>query len=266
MNCKALQNQVLALPDPRQVPDALRDHLAGCPACSAWWPTAARLEGLLERLPVPPAPDDLKAELIDDLTAAGPVIRRVPQVYRKGGRRLLAGPVLMYAGGLAAAVLVAVGGWLALKPGPGPATAETPRHPLLEKLVQRNRALVLETKPEQRLVLLGGITEDLADEARGLARVAEAGELSDLAAMFKTAVADGAVRQAAAVAKDPALMPAEKRAALDGLATKLGEVGTQADRLAGESPPAAQPVLRGMADTARDGQKRVQALRAELGA
>jgi hypothetical protein len=257
MTCDAVRTQVLQLPDPRRVPDALRSHLAGCPGCALWAAEAGRLEGLLERLPVPPAPADLKAGLIDDLTAAGPVIRRVPAVYRPSGRPLVTRSALMYAGGLAAAVLVAVGGWLLIRPGPGPEYVEGPRHPLLDKVVQRNLALAKTTKADEKLDILGGLADDLAGEARALARVADVGELADLSAMFRTAVADGVVKQAGAVAATPVLGDRD-RDALAAAERKLKVAGDELARVAEESPPHAQPVLRGLAETAREGEARVR--------
>lgn len=260
MTCDALRDQVLTLPDPRRVPDVLRAHLAGCPACAAWAVAAGRLETLLERLPVPPAPADKKAELVEELTAAGPVIRRVPVVYRPSGRRLVTGPVLMYAGGLAAAVLVAVGGWLALRPGSGgDMVKDGPRHPLLDKLVQRNLALAKTTKANDRLDLLGGLADDVSGEARQVARIAEAGELAELSEMYRTA-ARGVVQQAERVADAPGLRAEEKRDALAAAERKLKAAGDEIERLAGESPPHAQPVLRGIAETARDGEAKVRAV------
>ena len=82
MNCQSVQNRILSLPDPRQVPDALRAHLDACPDCERWWRQAARLERLLAELPAPPAPAGKKEALIDELTAAGPVIKSVPAVGR----------------------------------------------------------------------------------------------------------------------------------------------------------------------------------------
>ena len=77
MNCQSFQNRVLTLPDPRQLPEPLVEHSNGCAACAAWWRSAARLEGLLAVLPVPPAPADKKNALLDEL--AGPVIAPMPK-------------------------------------------------------------------------------------------------------------------------------------------------------------------------------------------
>ena len=263
MNCDAIRTQVLELPDPRRVPDALRAHLAGCPMCRAWAAEAGRLEGLLARLPVPPAPGDLKTALVDELTAAGPIIRRLPVVPRPAGRSLLTRPVLMYAGGLAAAVLVAVGGWLAFRGGgQGDTVKAGPRHPLLDKLVQRNVALTKADAPSERLAILGGMADDVAGEARAVARVAEAGELADLSDMFRKAVAGGVVKQAEAVADAPGLRPEERAAALTAAELKLKMVADDLAQVAEESPPHAQPVLRGIVGTAREGEKQVQGIAA----
>ena len=70
MTCQDVQNKILILPDPRRVPEPLREHLDGCPACLAWWKQAAWLERLLEQLPAPPPPADKKSALIDELTSA----------------------------------------------------------------------------------------------------------------------------------------------------------------------------------------------------
>ncbi|MBX9580149.1 MAG: hypothetical protein K2X87_07550 [Gemmataceae bacterium] len=262
MTCDAVRTQVLQLPDPRRVPDALRAHLAGCPGCAVWAAEAGRLEGLLERLPVPPAPAGRKAVLVDDLAAAGPIIRRVPAVYRPSGRSplraVLTGPVLVYAGGLAAAVLVAVGGWLAFRGGGDGGTAMAgPRHPLLEKVVQRNLALAKTTKPNEKLDILGGLADDLAGEARDIGRVADAGELAELSAWYRTA-ADGVVQQAGKVADAPGLRADEKAVALAAAGKKLKAAGDDLERIAGESPPHAQPILREIVGAARKGEDDVQ--------
>src|SRR4051812_5695265 len=160
MTCQSAQNRVLMLPDPRQVPDALRAHLEACPACLAWWERATRLERLLEQLPAPPAPADKKAVLIDELTAARPVIKSVP-----AGRR---GPVPSpgtaflkrvgkYAAALAAAVLVLVGGWKLIPKGGNQPVVEKqagPRHPLLDSVVKRDVALAKADTPARRLEVL----------------------------------------------------------------------------------------------------------------
>jgi hypothetical protein len=270
MNCESVQNKVLALPDPRQVSPALREHLDGCPACKAWWQQAARLERLLERLPAPPPPADKKAALIEELTAAGPVIRTVPSVPRPAGPSRLVGLLktraAKYAGALAAAVLLAVGGWQLIKPT-GTATVEVaaPRHPLLEKAVQRNVALARpQNTPAQRLEILGELADDLSAESRSLARVGTPEDLNQLAEWFTLVVNEGIERQARSL--PPGMNPTERRDLLNRLTAKLAGAGRQVDQVAGESPEQAKEPLKKIVDAAQDGQKRLQKILAETGA
>lgn len=265
MTCQTIQNRVLALPDPRQLPDHLRDHVEACPACMTWWKQAVRLERLLEQLPAPPAPADKKAVLLDDLTSAGPVIKSIPAVER-GPRRSLftefwALPGTKYLAGLAAAVLILIGGWMMMRPGPGTAVAarEAPRDPLLEKMAQRIVGLAHAKTPDQQLEGLSRMADDLSAGTRTFAKVATEEELRDLAGLFKTVVSDGIVTQAAGIPPH-ALTPTQKKVLLEKLAARLAETEQQAERAARESPPHAQPALKTIADTARDGQVKLKAL------
>lgn len=267
MTCHAIQNKILALPDPRQLPESLRGHVAECAACRAVWEHAARLERLLEQLPAPPAPGNKKVALLDDLTTAGPVITRVPTVPTRDGFGF-ARPLLAFAhrnqrtlAALAAAVLVMLGGWW-LFTGNGTRAVETvssPKHPLLERIVQRDLALARADTPAKRLEVLGGLADDLSAETRSLARVASPDDLRDLARWFDKVVKDGVVKQAKNLPIH-ALNPAEKATLFDSLAGKLGAAGQEAEALAREAPSESQPALRKVAETARDGQKALREL------
>ena len=262
MTCQDVQNKILILPDPRRVPEPLREHLDGCPACLAWWKQAAWLERLLEQLPAPPPPADKKTALIDELTSAGPIIHTVPRPAA-ADRPLVTRRTLAYAGGLAAAVLVGVGVWLAVRPSGKPEPpAVAQRHPLLDKMVQRDVALARAETPAKRLEILGALADDLATETRSLARVANPEELNELAGWYKRVVNDGIVRQAENLPRH-GLTPDQKKALLDGLAAKLAETGAEADRLANEAPPESKPALKRIAETARDGQQRLSKLARE---
>ncbi len=78
MNCDAVQNLILALPDPRELTPALREHTRGCAACAAFARRAAKLEAVLAALPVPAAPEGKKGDLLDDLTRPEPLILPMP--------------------------------------------------------------------------------------------------------------------------------------------------------------------------------------------
>ena len=260
MNCQTIQNRILALPDPRQIPDALVAHVAGCAGCRVWAEQAARLEGLLERLPVPPAPADKKSDLIADL-ARGPVA--VP------AREPFAAPSFLQrnaalVGGLAAAVAVAVGAWLLFTGNGTPemiAKDRTPKHPFLEKVVQHDVALAKADSPAKRLDAFGGLAGDISAEARGLARIANADELKDVARWYDRVVKDGMMKQAEILAKsDLTVPPAERKSRLEALAGKLAATAGETEKAAGEVPENAKGTLQRIANTARDGEKKLRQL------
>jgi hypothetical protein len=262
MTCQDVQNKILALPDPRRVPELFREHLESCPACLAWWKQAARLEGLLEQLPAPPPPADKKTALIDELTSVGPVIRTIPRPAAVD-RPLITRRMLAYAGGLAAAVLVGVGVWLAVRPSNRPeAPTVAQRYPLLTSVREKNVALSRAETPAKRLEILGGLADDLAAETRSLARVANPEELNELAGWYRRVVNDGIVRQAENLPRH-GITPDQKRTLLEGLAARLAETGAEAERLANEAPPESKPALKRIAETAREGQQRLTRLSRE---
>ena len=266
MTCQSVQARILALPDPRQLPDAFRAHVDGCPDCLGYWQQAARLEALVAALPVPPAPAGKKTAVLEDLAAQGLVFPKVTATPRRAWS-LPRVPAKALAG-LAAALLVAVGVWSVVKNGkPQVAVPRqpAPRHPLLEKVVQRDLALAKARTPNDRLDALAGLAEDLAAESRGLALVAGADEMRELADWFRTVVADGMVPQAERIPPH-SLTPDQRRQMLDRLTTRLAEAGHAAEQAAKDSPPHAQPALRSIADTARDGQTKLRAIAAREGA
>lgn len=264
MNCDAVQNLILALPDPRELTPALREHTRSCAACAAFARRAGKLETVLAALPVPAAPEGKKADLLDDLTRPEPLIMPMPAARRSGGNgvaeramrfvRRNAGAVA----GLAAAALIAVGGlWFATRP-PKPIPeelAKVQKHPLLDKVVARDVQLARATSPAQKLEALGGMAEELAGEARGMARLAP-NDLRQMAGWYEKVVREGLVPQSG---KLPPHVPAsEKAALLKGIAAKLDADAEAADKLSGEAPQDAQPHLKRMADAARDGGKKLR--------
>lgn len=254
MNCQAVQNQIIALPDPRHLPPALRAHVAGCGACGEWARRAERLEGLLKQLPVPPAPRERKESLIGDLMAADPVILPMAVPATRPGLAGTAGRFLRRhvtaVGGLAAAVLIAAGlAWYFKPNGPQPEFVETQKHPLLERIVARDIAMAGADTPAKRLEVLGGMAEDLAGETRGMARVASPAELKDLARWYDKVVTDGLVRHART------LPQGDKQKLLGPLAARLEADASETDELAREAPQDALPTLKRMADIAREGAR-----------
>lgn len=263
MTCEAAQNLILALPDPRELTPELREHARGCAACAAFARRAARLEAALAHLPVPAAPADKKADLLDELTRPEPLIRPMPAPAVRPGAAAVLGRFLWRnagaAAGLAAALLVAVGGvWFATRPrAPTEELVKTQKHPLLEKVVARDVELARADSPAKKLEVLGGMAGDLAGETRGMARLAPGAELKQMAGWYEKVVREGMVPQSA---KLPALMAAADRAELlNALATKLDADAAEAEKLSAEAPQDAQPALKRMADAARDGGKQLRA-------
>src|SRR3954453_11011406 len=107
MTCQSVQARILALPDPRQLPDAFRAHVAACPDCAAYWKQAARLETLVAALPVPPAPASKKTAFLAALAAEAWVCPKgtapPPRAWS------LPRPPAKALAGLAAALLIGVG-------------------------------------------------------------------------------------------------------------------------------------------------------------
>ncbi len=258
MNCQAVRNEILSLPDPRQLPRVLQSHVAACAGCRVWAEQAARLESVLERLPVSATSEHKKAaflaQLAQSTTPAKPAA--LPPQHTEHWFRQNA----MLLGGLAAALLVACGWWLFSGNGNASvAESPAPRDPFLEKIVKRDVALAQADTPAKKLRALGGLAEDISSEARGLARIATPDELKDVARWFDRVVTDGLVRQAEKLPAH-AMLPAERVSEFDALASQLATAADEVDRLSVEVPAESKPALQRIADTARDGQRKLRAL------
>jgi hypothetical protein len=260
MTCDAIQNRLLALPDVRRVPDELRGHLDGCPACRAYLARAVRLDKLLATIPVPPPSEETKAAFLDRATEAGPVIKHIPVVRRDSGTYLLDDGRWKYtAAALAAAVLVAVG-WLAFRGGDAPPSRNdyttVAGHELLTKtlgnVVTGEKALAKVDKPEQRMKAWENVTADLRAEIERVYRFTpkDRDDLNALAGLFKKAAEDGLLRQADAVMNGQ--LPADQRQALlrDAIG-QMDRIEADATTFAQEAPEHNKLPLRKIRDTAK---------------
>lgn len=264
MNCEVLQNRLLALPDLNGVPDDLRVHVDGCPACQTFLAGAKRLDELLARVPVPPTSEEAKAAFLDRVTQAGPVIGRIPVVPRGGdtGRRLR-GFLDRVGGwktvsGLAAAIMVGGVWWFASGPrGSTPSEVAGLRHELLNKEVKHLVALSGADTPPKRMVVWADVADDLRTETRSLYKVGQADEMDALARMFDKAVRQGILHQADLL--DVHTMPAAERATLlRDVTARLADVEAEADRLAAQAPPQSVEPLKKIAAAARDGRLKLR--------
>ena len=257
MKCETLQNRLLTAADPRRLPDDVRAHVAGCPACRAFHAKLVRLEGLLTAIPVPGSAG-AKAALLDRVAEPGPIITRIPTVPRRDSSATLRALVAKtgrwkYVTGLAAGVLLAVGVWIAggdRKPATV-AQAAVP-HPLLRSEVGRIVALQKSDKPADKAVVLADLASDLRGEARALYLAAQAAEMKKLAGLYERAVGDGVVRQVERVGD---LVPAERAALVRRLDDKLAADEAEATELAGRAPPQSVEGLTRIARAARSGRE-----------
>lgn len=257
MKCEAVQNQILMLPDPRELPPALRDHVQACAECQAWAQHAARLETVLEHLPAPPAPEQKKESMLGDLMQAEPVIHTMPAPAKAPSYGLLAARFLRrnasYVGGLAAAVLVVIGIYAMWPSKQKDEIAKQPeKHPFLEKIVAHNVALSQAKTPAERLQVLNGVADTISANTRDVARIAPPAKLDEMATLYQKTVEQGMVKQLDHLPVN--MDPAEKAKLLDTYATKLNADATAAETLALAVPPGSQPVLKKMADSARKGE------------
>jgi hypothetical protein len=257
MTCDAIQNRLLALPDLRRVPDELRGHLDGCPACRAYLARAVRLDKLLATIPVPPPSEETKAAFLDRATEAGPVIKRIPVVRRDSGTYLLDDGRWKYtAAALAAAVLVAVG-WLAFRGGDAPPnrndTTTVAGHDLLKKTLGRvvtdETALARSNTSEERMRAWADMTADLREEIEKVHLHAPKDDLKALAGLFEKAARKGLLAEARKMTEDQT--PAEKqRAAFQLAQERLTRIAADAAAFAQAAPPDMKPPLQQIRDTA----------------
>jgi hypothetical protein len=250
------------------IPSALLTHVAGCEVCRAWANQAARLESLLEQLPVPPAPGNKKNEMLDELTSGDLVFSRPLAVP---ARESFAGSVLklieqnkMVLGGLAAVIMVVLGGWWMLTGTVNITITQvpkTPNDPFLEKI---NRCDVALMKPgiaaNEKLAILGDMADALSNQTRSLARVADKDELSALARLYEKVVRDGMVTQADKMPADTMTLNerARRKEQFTVLAEKLAETANLAEKMA--VPPDSKPALQQIVDSARNGEKSLRLL------
>lgn len=269
MKCEAVQNRLLALPDPTRVADELRDHLTGCESCRAFLAQIGRLDAILVSLPVPPCSAERKAEFLEQISAAGPIITRVP-VYTKSDsttrlRALLAksGPWKEVAG-VAAALLLVAGAWWALREGKpdDPPEVAGIRHDLLKKEVALVSALAQSNSPRKNVEIWSGFTGDLRSEVRAVYLFAPGDDMTALAGLFDKAAKGGVLKHARQLDNLPL---DQRKAIVDDLIKKMADTEAEATQLGQAAPPQSKAPLKRIAETARTVRTELQSPRADGG-
>jgi hypothetical protein len=264
MTCKVVRTCLLSLEQPDRPPPEAADHLAACGSCREWHRRLVRLERGVAQLPVPAS--GARSRLLARILTEAPA-RPAPQgayaprsaepAWKRHERRLKR---LAIAAALSAALLlVAVGLWawrLAHENTPAPPSRPAVTgDPLLAKLMEQNIRLAGARTPRQRVEALRDLADDLHSEARSLtlADLGRNDDLEKLAGLYEKVVRDGLVKQARA------LPAAEHAELLTAIARRLGEVSTEADRQAEQTPERAA-ALRTIAAAARDGNRQLREL------
>jgi hypothetical protein len=259
MKCEAVQNRLLDLLG-SDVPTELLVHVDGCELCQRFLERARALDAEIATLPVPSS-EAAKLAYLDSLTAAGPVIKTVPSTLARGSvslRELLAKVPVRPVATAAAAVLVGVGVWSAWPVGGPPvAKADPPRHELLQKVVTLNTELAGVTAPKDRVAKLAGLAADLRSETRALSKAAQKDDMLALAKMYESVVNRGIVTQAEQITMFNTPSPAERKAALKAATAELSRAATEITALVPTASQQVQPLLRRIANTARDGEARL---------
>lgn len=259
MTCDAIRDRLLALPDPRRVPADLRSHFDGCPACVNVQAALVGVEAAVARLSVPDSAP-AKAAFLTRLAEPEPIIAHMPTLpNRRGLADLIAGVKWQHAAGLAAGVLIAVGGGWLLTGSNGGQTQEfaAHRHDLLQKEVRHVVRLTGAGTAADRMAVWADVVADLGAEMTAVYQVADEPDLDALAGLFRRAVEDGVVAQARRL---PAVVPAGERSKLTETAKKLADAETEANRLLAVARPQAKPVLERMVRTARTGKEALDKL------
>ncbi len=265
MKCEAVQNRLLALPDASRLPDELRDHLSGCAACSGYLAQLGRLDAILASLPVPTPSDDRKAEFLDQMSAVGPIITRMP-VYTKTDsatyRALTNSHTWKYAG-LAAALMVAVGAWVMI-PGKKATEVETAglRHELLKKEVALVSALAQSKEQRRNVELWSQFTGDLRDEVRHVYLYAPGDDMTALAGLFDKAAKGGVLKHARQLDNLPL---DQRKVIVDQLIQRMAEAETEAMQLGQSAPPQSKVPLKRIAEAARTVRTELQSPRPDGG-
>jgi hypothetical protein len=263
VNCTVIQRRLLSAEQPEQPPAEIKSHLAQCPACRAWLRRLVQIERQVPLLPVPPS--TAKAELLRRLLgpapadAARPALAELPNDWRSA---LAPGPKerglrkLSIAFALAASLLIFALAWWSWphdKTGSSPAVAR--RAADQNKLDRRLHKVLLVEKPQERVLQLAGLAEELHDEAAKM--VDDAERLDQWARFYARVVSKDLMEQARR------LPPAERPAVLKQVASSLVTTESNASRKAAQLSPSAPTSAASfdrIALAARKGEKTLRAL------
>jgi hypothetical protein len=265
VNCTVIQRCLLTAEQPDQPAADVQIHLAECPACRAWQRRLVQVERQIPLLPLPPS--SAKAELLRRIRGMTPSDTARPAVAEPPPLSwfpLAPGPKeralrkLSVAFALAAALLIFALSWWVWPHNvvpPSGAGSLTRQQRDQNKLDERLARVLRGETPQERLLKLADLAEDVHGEARAL--VHHTDKLDQWARFYARVVSENLMEQARR------LPPAERPAVLEEVAVRLTRTNSDALRLANElkdSAPKSAASFDRIALAARKGGQDLRAL------
>jgi len=171
------------------------------------------------------------------------------------------------AGGLAAAILLVIFGWMVIRtphrpPTPGSQLARSSSDPLLASIVERDLRLAGAERPSTRFLALADLADDLSGEVKKLAPLPEAkGVLDELVKRYQKVVRHGLLeiaQELSAKDRDELLNTVGERLHVAGrTADELGE------QLGAKIPNSSRDALRRLTKAAFEGDRQLRDLRVQ---
>jgi len=300
MKCKEFKFFLLGCENPDQPPADVKAHLASCSDCQDWQNRLALIEMNIPFLPVPetaarsellrrilsqPAVAITRAtgkfeemelrkektplSIVDSRTSIGP--RQSPTSPRRGFRviaflRTMEPSARRFAlGGVAAAILLIVFGWLVIRTPPrltssGDLVSRRGSDPLVATILRRDIRLAEAETAADRFRALADLAEDFSGEVKSLAPVPEAKEvLDDLVTKYEKVVNKGLVEMAGD------LPHGERIQLLNEVGERLHRAGREVDelgdKLSSKIPKASRESLQRLTKIAHDADIKLRDLR-----
>ncbi len=170
------------------------------------------------------------------------------------------------AGGLAAAILLVIFGWMVIRtphpPTPGTQIARPSSDPLLASIIERDLRLAGAERPSTRFLALADLADDLSGEIKKLAPLPEAkGVLEELVKRYQEVLRQGLLE----VAKK--LPGADRDDLLNTVGERLHMAGRTADelgeQLGAKIPNSSREALRRLTSAAYEGDRQLRDLRVQ---
>src|SRR5260370_3214445 len=171
------------------------------------------------------------------------------------------------AGGLAAAILLVIFGWMVIRtphrpPTAGSQIARSSSDPLVASIIERDLRLAGAEKPSARFLALADLADDLSGEVKKLAPLPEAkGVLEELVKRYQQVVRQGLLEVAEKLPR------ADRDKLLNTVGERLHVAGRTADelgeQLGAKIPNSSREALRRLTKAAYEGDRQLRDLRGQ---